>query len=146
MTPNVKVSGSFKEYYELQNKWKKYLHEIIQNFKSERLAMINKDRSFFQYKSGDLVYIISPLTSQLQTASQKIMINYVRPVVIYRIIDPHNYLLMTVDGKMLWGLFKHERLKPAMIQTGEGNITHLAKFKQIINVGIALTPKTKVSI
>ena len=60
---------------------------------------------FFQYNSGDLVCIISPLTSQLQIASRKIMIKYVGPVVIYKIIDPHNYLLMTLDGKILWGLF-----------------------------------------
>ena len=62
---DIKVSGSFKEYYELLNKRLRYLHDIIQNFKSKRLAMINKDRKFFQYNGGDLVYIISPLTSQL---------------------------------------------------------------------------------
>ena len=38
------------------------------NFKSKRLAMINKDRAFFQYKGRDLFYIISPLTSQLHRA------------------------------------------------------------------------------
>ena len=101
---------------------------------------------FFQYNSGDLVYIISPLTSQLQMVSRKIMIKYVGPVVIYKIIDPHNYLLMTLDGKILQGLFKHERLKPATIRTSKGNVTHLAKLKQIINTGIALTPEMKISI
>ena len=101
---------------------------------------------FFQYNSGDIVYITSPLTSQLWMASRKIMIKYVGPVVIYKIIDPHNYLLMTLDGKILWGLFQHERLKQATIKTSEGNITHLAKRNQIINAGIALTPKMKVSI
>ena len=50
--------------------------------------MINKYRAFFQYKSGDLVYIISSLTSQLGTASQKVTITYVGPVVIYKIMDP----------------------------------------------------------
>ena len=63
--------------------------------------MINKDRENFQYRGGDLVYIISPLTSQLRTASQKITIEYVGPAVVYKIIDPHNYLLMTLDGKIL---------------------------------------------
>ena len=63
--------------------------------------MINKDRMFFQYNSGDLVYIISPLTSQLRMASRKIRIKYVGPVAIYKIIDPHNYLLMTLKGKIL---------------------------------------------
>ena len=60
--------------------------------------MINNDRENFQYKGGDLVYIISPLTSQLRTNSQKIAVKYVGPVVIYKIVDPHNYLLMTLDG------------------------------------------------
>ena len=57
---DIKVSRSFKEYYELLNKRIKYLQDILFNFKSKRLAIINKDRGFFQYKGGDLVYIISP--------------------------------------------------------------------------------------
>ena len=89
-TPNIKVSATFKEYYNLLNKRLKYLHKLLLDFKSKRLAMINKDRTFFQYNSGDLVYIISPLTSQLHTASRKVKIKYVGPVVIYKIIDPHN--------------------------------------------------------
>ena len=89
--PDVKVSGTFKEYYELLNKRLKYLHDILLNFKSNILAMINLDRAFFQYKSRDLVYIISSLTSQLHTASCKVTIKYVGPIVIYKIIDPHNY-------------------------------------------------------
>ena len=59
---------------------------------------------------------------------------------IYKIIDPHNYLLMTLDGKVLQGLFEHERLKPSTIRTSEGNVNKLAKLKQIINAGIALFP------
>ena len=37
--------------------------KVIQNFKSKRLAIINKNRMFFQYNSGDLVLV--PLTNQL---------------------------------------------------------------------------------
>ena len=59
--------------------------------------MINKDRENFQYRGGDLVYIIPPLTSELRTASWKISLKYVGPVVVYKVIDPHNYLLMTLD-------------------------------------------------
>ena len=98
--------------------------------------MINKDRAFFQYKGGDLVYIISPLTSQLHTASHKVAIRYVGPLVIYKIIDPHNYLLMTLDGKLLKGLFEHERLKPAIIRISEGNVHNLAQLRQIMNAGL----------
>ena len=93
--PDIKVSGTFKDYHKLLNKRLKYLHELLQNFKSKRIAMINKDRTFFQYNGGDLVYI-SPLTSLLHTASRKVMIKYVGPVVIYKSIDPQNYLLITL--------------------------------------------------
>ena len=81
-TPDIKVSGTFKEYYELLNKRLRYLHNLLLNFKSKTLTLINEDREFFQYNSRDLVYIISPLTSQLCTASWKITIKYVGPVVI----------------------------------------------------------------
>ena len=118
------MSGTFKDYYELLNKRLKYLHELLQNFKSKRIAMINKDREFFQYNSGDFIYIISPLTSQLHTVSWKVMIKYVVPIVVYKIIDPHNYLLMTLD-RHLWGLFKHERLKPAILRTSKGKVINL---------------------
>ena len=63
---------------------------------------------------------------------------YVGPVVIYKIIDPHNYLLMTLDGVMLRGIFEHERLKPAIIRTNQGNVQNLAKLKQIMNTELKL--------
>ena len=58
--PDIKVSKSLKEYYDLLNKRIKYLQNILFNFKSNRLAMISKDRGFFQYKSGDLIISFSP--------------------------------------------------------------------------------------
>ena len=64
---------------------------------------------------------------------------YVGPVVIYKIIDPHNYLLMTLDGKILWCLFEHERLKPSILRTSEGNVSNLSKLKQLINIGLTMT-------
>ena len=57
------------------------------------------------------------------------MIKYVGPIVVYKIIDLHNYLLMTLDGKILQGIFEHERLNPATLRTTEGNVNNLAKLK-----------------
>ena len=36
---------------------------------------------------------------------------------------------MTVDGKILRGLFEHKRLKPAMLRTSEGNVNNLSQLK-----------------
>ena len=72
-------------------------------------------------------------------SSRKVMIKYVGPIVVYKIIDQHNYLLMTLGGRILQGLFEHERLKPTILRTSEGNVNNLAKLKQIINAGLALS-------
>ena len=100
--------------------------------------MINKNRENFQYRGGDLVYIISPLTSQLRTNSWKIAVKYVGLVVIYKIVDPHNYLLMTLNGIILKGIFEHKRLKLTIIRTSRGNVQNLAELRQVMNTDLKL--------
>ena len=43
---------------------------------------------------------------------------------------------MTLDGKILRGLFECRRLKLANIRTSHGNQCKFAHLKQIINTGI----------
>ena len=45
--PDIKVSGTFKDYYNLLHKRLQYLHKLLQDFKSKRQAMINKERTLF---------------------------------------------------------------------------------------------------
>ena len=136
--PEVRISGTYKEYFLQLRKGLGYLHKLLEDFWMKRLALINKDREDFQYNSRDLVYIILPLTSQLRTTSRKVSIKYVGPLAVYKIVDPHNYLLITLDGKLLRGLFKHERLKPAVIRTNQGNVTNLSKLKQAMSSRLLL--------
>ena len=85
-----------------------------------------------------MIYIISPLTSQLGAASRTVAIKYVGPTVIYKIGDPHNYLLMTLDGKMLRGVFEDERLKPVIKRTSHGKIHSLVQLKQVLTLGMVI--------
>ena len=45
---------------------------------------------------------------------------------------------MTLDGKILRGLFEHERLKPTIIRMSQGNIQNLAQLRQVMNAGLKL--------
>ena len=56
----------------------------------------------------------------------------------YKIIDPHDYLPMTLDRKILRASFEHEGLKPIILRTREGNVSNLSQLKQIINVGLTM--------
>ena len=75
MDPDVKGSGTYREYFLQLRKRLEYLHKLLQDFQMKRLALINKDREDFQYNSKEIVYIIFPLTSQLRTASKKFLLN-----------------------------------------------------------------------
>ena len=55
-------------------------------------------------------------------SSRKVSVKYVGPVVVYMIIYPKSFLLCTLDGKLLLGFSKYERLKPAVIRTGQDNV------------------------
>ena len=63
--------------------------------------MIHKDESFFQYNNKLLVHIISSLASQVIRSLRKVATMYIGSLLFYNSIDPHNYLLMTVNGKIL---------------------------------------------
>ena len=134
----MRVSGTYREYFLQLRKRLGYLHKLLQDFQMKRLALINKDREDFQYNRGDLVHIILPLTSQLRTTSRKVSIKYVGPLAVYKTVDPHNYLLRTLDGKVLRGSFEHERLKSAVIKTNQGNVSNLSKLKQVMSSGLLL--------
>ena len=45
---------------------------------------------------------------------------------------------MTLDGRILRGLFEYERLKPANIRTGQRNVQNLTQLKQIMNTGLKI--------
>ena len=53
-------------------------------------------------------------------------------------MDPHNYLLMTLDVKILRGLFEHERLKPVTIRTSHCNVNNLVQLKQALTLGMII--------
>ena len=59
-------------------------------------------------------------------------------MVIYKIVDPHNYLLMTLDGTILRGKFEHERLKLVIVRTSHGNEINLAQLKQVLTSGLVI--------
>ena len=55
--PNIRVSETFKEYYELLAKRLDCLQKSLFDFKMKKLSLLDKER--------DLVHIISPLISQI---------------------------------------------------------------------------------
>ena len=45
---------------------------------------------------------------------------------------------MTLDDRILRGLFEHGRLKPVNIRTSQGNIQNLVQLKQVMDAGFKI--------
>ena len=43
---------------------------------------------------------------------------------------------MTLDGKILKGIFDHERLKPAVIRMNQGKVQNLADLRLVMNTDL----------
>ena len=46
---------------------------------------------------------------------------------------------MTIDGQLMRGLFEHERLKPVVIRTNQGNVKTQPALKKAINLELPPT-------
>ena len=45
---NMKVSGTYKEYYKLLNKSLEYMQKLLSDFNMKKVLMLDKEREFFQ--------------------------------------------------------------------------------------------------
>ena len=41
-----------------------------------------------------------------------------------------------LDEKILKGIFEHERLKPTIVRTNQGNVQNLTDLRQVINTDL----------
>ena len=54
--------------------------------------------------------------------------------------------MMTLDGKIICGLFKHERLKLVIIRTSQGNVYNMPQLRQIVTLGMMVNKLYKRSL
>ena len=103
--------------------------------------MIKKDKPINQYKPEDFMYLISSQTSLLKTRSRKFKVIYIGPLVVYKMKNKFQYILMDIEGRTLNDTFHFNRPKQASLRTITGPINTLADLKQILNLGIGINKK-----
>ena len=72
------------------------------------------------FKPNDLVYLLAPYSSSLQSKAQKFRQDYIGPLANYTKIDNIHYLLKDVTGRTLPGDYHINRIKRAKEVTPDG--------------------------
>ena len=82
----------------------------------QALELTNKTKmltNIEQYNANELVYLLAPYSSSLQSSAQKFRPDYVGPLAIDTKLDDTHYLLKDITGRTLPGDFHINRIKRA---------------------------------
>ena len=101
---------------------------------------MNKDKEYYGFSAGQIVYLFQPANSMLHTGSRKITCMFVGPLVIYKCLSPNQFLLMSLNGFIYPVVIEETRIKPGVVRTTRGNVSTLSELKQIIRTGLRILP------
>ena len=134
LKPRIPITGTHAQAKEKLQEKLNYFRKRLEDFRSKRMAVINKDRQSHGYTVGQIVYMYNPSGSQLQTGSRKIQCHFVGPLAIYKCISPNQFLLMSLDGVLYPMVVEEARLKLCLIPTHQGPARTMSELKKAAQI------------
>ena len=126
------IEPEYREFFKLlMEKAKMYRDMDLEWHTLQALELRNKNRMLTNietFAENDIVYLLAPHASALQSNAQKFRQDYVGPLAIDTKIDDTHYLLKDITGCTLKGDYHINRLKRAGEITPEGIIK---SYKQL---------------
>ena len=138
--PKIPITGTHAKAQEKLQERLLYFRKRLEEFRSNRIAIMNKDRQHYGFTVGQIVYMYNPSGSQLQTGSRKIQCHFVGPLAIYKCISPNQFLLMSLDGVLYPMVVEEARLKPGLVPTHKGPARTMSELKNAAKLVYTPTP------
>ena len=139
--PIIHISGTHAEAKEKLQEKLSYFRQRLEDFRSNRMAILNKDRQPYGFTVGQIVYMYNPSGGKLQTGTRKIQCHFVGPQTIYKCISPNQFLLMSLDGVLYPMVVEEARLKPGLISTQTGPARNMSELKNAAKLAYATHPQ-----
>ena len=135
------IKPEYREFFKLlMEKAKMYRDMDLEWRTLQALELRNKNRMLTNietFAENDIVYLLAPHTSALQSNAQKFRQDYVGPLAIDTKIDDTHYLLKDITGRTLKGDYHINRLKRAGEITPEGIIKSYEQLRQQMGLPVA---------
>ena len=135
------IKPQYREFFKLlMEKAKMYRDMDLEWHTLQALDFRNKNRMLTNietFAANDIVYLLVPHASALQSNAQKFRQDYVGPLAIDTKIDDTHYLLKDITGRTLKGDYHINRLKRAGEITPEGIIKSYKQLRQQMGLPVA---------
>ena len=135
------IEPQYREFFKLlMEKARMYRDMDLEWRTLQALDFRNKNRMLTNietFAANDIVYLLAPHASALQSNAQKFRQDYVGPLAIDTKIDDTQYLLKDITGHTLKGDYHINRLKRAGQITPEGIIKSYEQLQQQMGLPVA---------
>ena len=135
------IEPEYREFFKLlMEKAKMYRDMDLEWHTQQALELQNKNRMLTNieaFAENDIVYLLAPHTSAVQSNAQKFRQDYVGPLAIDTKIDDTHYLLKDITGRTLKGDYHINRLRKAGEIIPEGVIKSYEQLHQQIGLPAA---------
>ena len=135
------IKPEYREFFKLlMEKAKMYRDMDLEWCTLQALELRIKNRMLTNietFAENDIVYLLAPHASALQSNTQKFRQDYVGPLAIDTKIDDTHYLLKDITGRTLKGDYHINRLKRAGEITPEGVIKSYEQLRQQMGLPVA---------
>ena len=135
------IDPEYREFFQiLMSKAKLYRDMDMEWRTLQALELRNRNemlKNIEVFEENDLVYLLAPHSSSLQTNAQKFRQDYVGPLAIDTKIDETHYLLKDVQGRTLKGDYHINRIKHAAEITPTGIASTFTQLRQ--QAGLPIT-------
>ena len=142
------IEPQYREFFKLlMEKARMYRDMDLEWHTLQALDFRNKNRMLTNietFAANDIVYLLAPHASALQSNAQKFRQDYVGPLAIDTKIDDTHYLLKDITGHNLKGDYHINRLKRAGEITPEGIIKSYEQLRQ--QMGLPSSSNEQLSI
>ena len=142
----------YREFFNLLIKRARLYRDMDLEWQTlQALELTNKNKmltNIEQYNANELVYLLAPYSSSLQSSAQKFRQDYVGPLAIDTKLDNTHYLLKDITGRTLPGDFHINRIKRAKEITPDGTAITYEQLRSQIGLPInacTQTPSTNVA-
>ena len=107
---------SFTEYMAFLKRQQEVIHDTYTEWKTLHNQQCLQDstlgKHLLTFQVGDLVGLLAPHASALQTNSRKFRQDFVGPMVVSAVLDDTHYMLCNIDNSDLTDIYHINRLKP----------------------------------
>ena len=138
------IEPEYREFFKiLMDKAKLYRDMDLEWHTKQALELRTKTKMLTNTESfaeNDIVYLLAPHASALQTNAQKFRQDYVGPLAIDTKIDEMHYLLKDITGRTLKGDYHINRIKRAGELSPDGVMKTYAELRQ--QIGLPITKPT----